>query len=115
MSYGSKSWYKKGSWNVHCDVCGFKFKSDEVRKRWDGLMVCDADFELDHPQKFLRVREDKQTVPFVRKLSDNTFRQICYLWATSGYADLAEADCAKASNNSLSYSYLYNLKQEGIR
>lgn len=106
-------YYKKGSWNVHCDVCGFKFKSDEIRKRWDGLMVCDSDFEVDHPQKFLRVKEDKQTVPFVRKQADDTYRTVCYLWEVSSYADLASADCATVDNLTFSYSFLYSLKSAG--
>lgn len=102
--------YKPGSWNVHCDVCGFKFKSDQVMKRWDGLMVCENDFEHDHPQKFLRVREDRQSVPFVRKQADDTYTLVCYLWDSSGYADLAAADCAKTDNTTQTYSFLSTLK-----
>ncbi len=112
MSYESKTWYKNGSWNVHCDVCNFKFKSEDIRKRWDGLMVCDADFELDHPQKFLRVKGDKISVPYVRKQED-VFLDVCYLWEISSYADIASADCAKADNQSFPYTFLLNLKTEG--
>lgn len=75
-------------------------------------MVCKDDWEIDHPQKFLRVREDRQTVPFVRKQNDDTFLNVCYLWMLSGYADLATADCAKADNTAFTYTYLYNLKNE---
>jgi hypothetical protein len=88
--------YKPGQWNVHCDVCGFKFKSSEIKKRWDGLMVCHNDYELDHPQKFLRVPQEKITVPFVRKQNDDTFIYVCTAAGATGYADLAEADCARA-------------------
>lgn len=102
--------YKPGSWNVHCDVCGFKFKSDQVRRRWDGLMVCENDFEHDHPQKFLRVHEDKQSVPFVRKQNDDTFRTVCYLWDRGPYADLATADCAVVDNLVFDYVSLYFFK-----
>ena len=92
--------YKPGSWNVHCDVCGFKFKSDQVMKRWDGLMVCENDFEHDHPQKFLRVREDRQSVPFVRKQADDTFiADTCDFWGASPMADYAVADCAYVGGN----------------
>lgn len=104
--------YKPGSWNVHCDVCSFKFKAEDIRKRWDGLMVCDKDWEPDHPQKYLRVAEDRQTVPFVRKQNDDTFENVCYLWTQSAYADLGTADCAKADNTSFTYTFLYNLKNE---
>lgn len=102
--------YKPGSWNVHCDVCGFKFKSTEIKKRWDGLMVCHEDFELDHPQKYLRVKEDKQTVPFVRHQADDLFRNVCYIWASSPYADMAEADCATVGNLAFTYQFLNNVR-----
>lgn len=104
------SYYKAGSYNVICDVCGFEFKADEVKKRWDGLMVCNEDFEHDHPQKHIRVREDSLTVAWVRNEPDDSFITICYLWERSGYADLATADCAIADNNAFSYTFLLGLK-----
>lgn len=98
MIYGSRTYYKPGQWNVNCDVCGFKFKSDEIKKRWDGLMVCPADYEADHPQKYLRVHEDKISVPYVRKMSDDTFIAVCTAWTQLAYADVGTADCAQADN-----------------
>lgn len=98
--------YKPGQWNVHCDVCGFKFKSSEIKKRWDGLMVCHKDYELDHPQKFLRVPQEKITVDYVRKQSDDTFVAQCTLAGRTAYADIAEADCARAANAWPSYNDL---------
>lgn len=105
--------YKPGQWRAHCDVCGFKFWSGDIRKRWDGLMVCNADFEVDHPQKYLRVRETSPSVPWVRHQEDGypiLETNICYLWAVSAYADLAEADCAKADNTQYSFAFLFDLK-----
>lgn len=101
-----------GEWNVCCDVCGFRFKASQIRKRWDGLMVCSKDFEYDHPQKYLRVPEETQTVPFVREENDSQ-PYVCYLWGVSGYAGLAEAGCAKANNTQFTYTFLNNLKNEG--
>lgn len=66
MSYANNNYYKKGTWNAYCDVCGFKYKADQMKKRWDGLFVCEYDWEMDHPQKYLKVREDSQDVPWVR-------------------------------------------------
>ena len=66
MSYSNNNYYKPGCWNVICDVCGWKFKSDEVRERWDNLIVCKQDWETDHPQKYIRSRSDPKPVPFVR-------------------------------------------------
>lgn len=103
------SYFKNGSWNIICDVCGFKHKAEEIRKRWDGLLVCKEDFEQDHPQKYLRVRETGQAVPYIREPND-TFIYVCSLWSASGYADLAEADCARADMAIFSYEYLVGLR-----
>lgn len=88
--------YKKGQWNAICDSCGFEFKSSELKKRWDGLMVCSDDFEHDHPQKYLRVHEDSSSVPWVRTEPPETFIYVCRLSGATGFADLAEADCGRA-------------------
>lgn len=57
-----KANYKPGQWNAICDICGFEFKSGELRKNWQGLMVCASDFEQRHPQELIRaVRDDPST------------------------------------------------------
>jgi hypothetical protein len=63
--------YITGSYNYNalCDVCQFKFKASQLRKRWDGLMVCDKDWELRHPLDFYQTRNDTHKLPFIR--SDN--------------------------------------------
>lgn len=48
-------------WRI-CDVCGFKVRRSQTRKRWDGLVVCNADFEERHPQDLVRGRHDRQAV-----------------------------------------------------
>lgn len=46
----------------------FKYRAEKMRKRWDGQMVCEADWEMRHPLDFMRARpEDSQTVPFSNK------------------------------------------------
>lgn len=110
MGYVADSYYKPGSWNSICDVCGFKFKSHEMQKRWDGLMVCKADFEHDHPQKFLRVKEDSSSVPWVRDEPEDSFVQFCYLYATAAYAGLAEAGCVQAGLATPPYLFLLDIK-----
>jgi len=42
-----------GTWGI-CDECGFKFRLDALRKRWDGMMVCSKDYETRHPQEVPR-------------------------------------------------------------
>lgn len=60
------TWWKSGQWNVLCDVCGFKFKNVDLKKRWDGLMVCEKDYEARHPQESIRPVPDQQKLPWTR-------------------------------------------------
>ena len=55
-----------GDWNVICDVCGFKYKASDIRKRWDNLYVCEDDWEPRHPMDFQKGFEDDPSVPFSR-------------------------------------------------
>lgn len=102
--------YKPGQWRALCDVCGFKFYSSELKKRWDGLMVCQADFEHDHPQKYLRVQDDKQSIPWARPQGENTFVYVCYQYASQGYAGIGEAGCMRAGIQEITYAQAVALK-----
>lgn len=62
----ANDYLKLGDWNAICDVCGLKFKASMLRKRWDNLMVCEADYELRHPQDFLRVPKENTSPPWAR-------------------------------------------------
>ena len=48
------------------DCCGFDFKQSQLRKRWDGAMVCEDDFELRHPQDSLKARPERSIVKDAR-------------------------------------------------
>lgn len=67
------TWWKSGTWNAQCDVCGFKFKSTELRQRWDGLMVDDACWEMRHPQELIRPIPDQNKLPWTRPESTDVF------------------------------------------
>lgn len=57
--------YRPGVWKVVCQVCEKELYSDECKFRWDGLIVCPADWEPRHPLDYMRppkVKEDG--VPF---------------------------------------------------
>lgn len=54
--------YIHGSHNELCDVCGFKFKTEDMHTRWDGLRVCHDDYEERHPMDFFRGVPDDQNV-----------------------------------------------------
>lgn len=49
-----------------CDCCGFDFKQSALRKRWDGAMVCSADWEAKHPQDMLQSRPERNNVKDAR-------------------------------------------------
>jgi len=63
---GHADYYKHGDFNAICDVCGFKFKRGELRLRWDGALVCDADWEPRHPQELIRVRGEQNRLKNAR-------------------------------------------------
>ncbi len=64
---------RSGEWNTICDVCGWKYKASDLRKRWDGFMVCEPDWEKRHDQDFLRAVEDDQSVPWTRAEGSDSF------------------------------------------
>lgn len=85
-----------GNWKVACDVCGFWFPSGEMKERWDGLMVCEKDFEHRHPQTLYRYKDHPSVPDFVRKDGTNTFIFVCDFVSIQGRADWGTADCARA-------------------
>lgn len=108
-----KNWLKLGDWNAICDSCGRKYKASTMKKRWDGLFVCEEDYELRHPQLSLRVRGDKTTVPMPRPDAYNPdYLTVCYIWDRSGYAGLGQAGCMIAGNNQYNASFLASQKNE---
>lgn len=51
-----------GDSNSLCDCCGFKFKHSQLRKRWDGAMVCSKDWEPRHPQDSIKIRGERNNI-----------------------------------------------------
>jgi len=102
-----------GNWKVVCDVCGFWFPSSEMKKRWDGLMVCSKDFEARHPQSLYNYKHHTSVPTFVRKEPTEVFVHVCTVQGSSSYADLAEADCARADWTMISYLDLLDLTKNG--
>jgi len=73
MLVGNKDYLKLGDFNAICDVCGFKFKASELRRRWDGYMTCPADYEQRQPQDLIRIRPDRQATPWARPVVVDQF------------------------------------------
>lgn len=62
---------KSYSYNVICDRCGFKYKNYQLRKEYDGFMVCygpetNKCWEPRHPQEFVKGVVDAHPLPFTR-------------------------------------------------
>jgi hypothetical protein len=96
----SKGWcYTPGEWYVTCDVCGKKMKSSKARHRWDGFIVCDADFEHRHPQDFIRPIKENISVPWTRPRGDEIFINACSIAGQNGVAGVGTAGCAIAGQD----------------
>lgn len=92
-----KTTHIPGKWIAICDVCGLRFYNTELKKDWRDLMVCAEDFELRHPQDFLKVRPDHQNVPWVRPEGMDVFlHDACTITGLSSIANLAVAGCSIA-------------------
>lgn len=91
-----KNYYKPGCWNVICQVCGVQFKSDEIKKRWDGALVCKDDWEPRHPMDFLRATPERGTVPFSNPEPTDTFVTVNYITSTVAGTAIAGVSIAGA-------------------
>jgi len=80
-----KTYYKPGSWNAICDLCGFKFKAEELKLRWDGARVCKDDFELRHPADFIKIPSEQAVPPWTRpEPADSFIDSLIYLITEAG-------------------------------
>lgn len=70
---GHADYWKPNSYNALCDVCGFKYKAEELKRRWDGLMCCPEDWEIRQPQDFVRGVRDQKPLPWSRPEPPDTF------------------------------------------
>lgn len=50
MRVWPKNRYVPGTYKRECDVCGFDYLRSELMTRWDGAIVCPADWEEKDPQ-----------------------------------------------------------------
>lgn len=72
---GRADFYADGQYNFICDQCGFKRKSKDMRRQWDGLQVCKNCWEPRHPQDFVKGVKDDPSVPVARPDQDPTFTE----------------------------------------
>jgi hypothetical protein len=76
-----------GTWNAICDVCGFKKKANELKKRWDGLMVCPEDFETRHMSDLYKAPVENQGIPWSRPQGTDNFVTVNTVAANVGKQD----------------------------
>jgi hypothetical protein len=70
---GTADYLKLGDVNAICDSCGFKFKLSQLRKRWDGLMVCKTDWEPRHPQDTIKLPQERPAPPITKPVPVDEF------------------------------------------
>jgi hypothetical protein len=81
-----KNYYQSGGWNLICDVCSIKYKANKAKQRWDGFIVCPNCYEQRHPQDFVKTKQDKITVPYIRPINDSVYTTTNYLiYVDDGY------------------------------
>ena len=90
--------WRKGDHWLRCDTCGFDYRFSDMKKRWDGYMVCKWDWEPRHPQDYVKGRKDRQAVPVARPegldLTDTTTLNAN---AAAGATSLTLADASGVS------------------
>ena len=90
------NYYKPGDWLVTCDSCGKKMKASHTKHRWDGFIVCDSCWEPRHSHDFIKVKYDRQDVPFSRRPQETFITNVCDIASRTAYADMGTADCSMA-------------------
>lgn len=106
----ASNYYVDGQYNIICDSCGWKKKISQVRRRWDGLMVCkDTCWEMDHPQKYIRIRETGIAVDPIRDDPSPTYLDVCYIYASQSYSGISTSGCMRSGLHQYTYQFLVNL------
>lgn len=54
----SNKGYIPGDHWVICDICGNEYRQSQMKKQWNGLVVCPQDYSPRHPQDFIRAKKD---------------------------------------------------------
>jgi len=44
---------------AHCIICGLNYRMSEMKRTWDGKLVCSQCWEPRHEQEFLKAKQDK--------------------------------------------------------
>jgi hypothetical protein len=83
----SQNYFKSGEWNAICDSCGRKFKASQLKRRWDGFMVCEEDYEARHIADFIRAPKGERPIPWSRPEGTDVSVGPTYISESSGTQD----------------------------
>ena len=50
------TYWESGTYNCLCQECGFTYKRNQLRRRYDGMLVCSKDWEPD-PEPRVKIRQ----------------------------------------------------------
>lgn len=70
---GGLTSYRDGDHWVISDRSGKKIRASEARREWNGPVVHESEYDPRHPQDFVKVPADKQSVPHARPRPADTF------------------------------------------
>jgi hypothetical protein len=104
QQYGKNDYWKPGTWNAACSMCGRKRKADEMVRNWQGLYRCPEHNEPRQPQDFARGIPDNMGVPWAQE-EDVEFVYTCSMNGSSGIAGYANAGCMVPSNTFILPTY----------
>lgn len=71
-------------WRAICDRCGLEYPSNQLKKEWTGLMVCEADFDHRHPQDFAKIPRPEKPLPWTRPEAPDSFISVSYISTATG-------------------------------
>lgn len=57
MHNSNPGYQRNNHWCV-CEICGFDYRTDDMKTTWDGKNVCAKDWESRHPQEIIRTKAD---------------------------------------------------------
>ncbi|GAF77397.1 unnamed protein product, partial [marine sediment metagenome] len=79
-----------GDWWLVCDVCGFDYRSSDMKERWDHAMVCTECWEKRNEQEGVRGIAEKIAVPIARPVPDDN--NLIKSWTNSTYETFETTD-----------------------
>lgn len=92
--------FKPGDWLVECMRCGRMFKGSELLRTWDGLYVCQEDWEPKHPQLTVRGVQDITRTPWSSPEPPDVFTDDIGYWtftlpddSDQDYSQVGFLDC----------------------